>query len=638
MSSLTTCLKKAGKFISEEDRNAILANARHFKAEGASAADAASRAVDAQLEQVRSLLIALGDKVPTAAAPKAEKASRGIEDFGEVLTGARKHYAEEYAARRAEAGKLDVKAEPLSKSWPEPDYAKLLEGGTDPWSVSFVRVAREAIPNKPVSSWKLKGWAQSVTSLRDFADKLLDGQLTKDDLLAKLGTDGPFRNIAASVELYQRFGHEKSLKGIHVRASSYSMRNGVTYNPARTFWTVEREAKATAFSRWPHELAVGDTRDQALDAFGKVYAQLGTEKGEAKSKADPGRFVIYTSRTTKGYTVGAKVGKVYVDLKRFDTIKEAREYKTEHAAELAAQLEKWKDVPFERRTDNAPRVGADHRMGGNVSPQQFSEAFGFRGVQFGNYVEGARRQRDLNDAYDALMDLSSLIGVPPRALSLNGTLGLAFGARGTGGKNAGAAHFEPGTVVINLTKNAGAGSLAHEWFHSVDNYFAVKAAATGTSGKSGGAYMTAGVRDLGSVRPEIAAAFNGVMAAIRSTAMRERARSLDKRRTKEYWGSDLEMAARAFESYVIAKLNDQGASNDYLANIVDEKFWKAAEALSGHEGEDTYPYPKAGEMPAIRQGFDAFLEALQAREDGGKVELFSPEAEYRFAESGVASL
>ncbi|MEK9231620.1 hypothetical protein, partial [Escherichia coli] len=77
----------------------------------------------------------------------------------------------------------------------------------------------------------------------------------------------------------------------------------------------------------------------------------------------------------------------------------------------------------------------------------------------------------LNRAYDSLMDMADVLKVPAKALSLNGRLGLAFGARGKGGKNAAAAHYEPGQVAINLTKGNGAGSLAHEWFHALDNYF-----------------------------------------------------------------------------------------------------------------------------------------------------------------------
>src|SRR3546814_1400786 len=134
-------------------------------------------------------------------------------------------------------------------------------------------------------------------------------------------------------------------------------------------------------------------------------------------------------------------------------------------------LDEFKDVPDVRRSRNAPRVGDNHRDGADVSPQQFAEEVGFRGVQCGNYVEDARRREDLNEAYDALLDLAGVLGVPPKAISLNGELGLAFGARGKGGKNAAVAHYEPGNVVINLTKRGGAGSLAHEWWHALDNYF-----------------------------------------------------------------------------------------------------------------------------------------------------------------------
>src|SRR5690606_17849340 len=105
---------------------------------------------------------------------------------------------------------------------------------------------------------------------------------------------------------------------------------------------------------------------------------------------------------------------------------------------------------------NAPRVGIDHRNGANVTPEQFGETFGFRGVQFGNSVEQKRRQQDLNDAYDGLMDLAGILNLPPKALSLNGELALAFGARGIGGKHPFKAHYEPGEVVINLTKGNGA--------------------------------------------------------------------------------------------------------------------------------------------------------------------------------------
>jgi hypothetical protein len=301
-----------------------------------------------------------------------------------------------------------------------------------------------------------------------------------------------------------------------------------------------------------------------------------------------------------------KIGKETVDLKSFATVKEARDFKGSEAgyAELEAALEKFKDILNERRETNTPRIGENHRNGADVTPAQFSDTFGFRGVQFGNYVEGARRQADLNEAYDALMDMAGVLGIPAKAISLNGELGLAFGARGQGGKKPAKAHYEPDNIVINLTKNAGAGSLAHEWWHALDNYFARSG---GTSG-----FMTAGVK--ADVRPEMVEAFANIIRTIRNTALVERSRNLDKRRTKEYWSTPHEMTARAFESYMIARLGESEFSNDYLANIVSEAAWPV---------EDGYPYLRAAEIPAVRAAYDDLFGEMKVDTSGGGAKLYS---------------
>lgn len=121
--------------------------------------------------------------------------------------------------------------------------------------------------------------------------------------------------------------------------------------------------------------------------------------------------------------------------------------------------------------DDAVREGVERRTG-DVTEDQTKEAFGFRGVNFGNYVKQDQRQAHLNAAYDALYDLADTLGVPPKALGLNGMLGLAIGAQGSG---MALAHFVPGQNEINITRDKGAGSLAHEWGHALDHYFATQA-------------------------------------------------------------------------------------------------------------------------------------------------------------------
>jgi hypothetical protein len=103
-----------------------------------------------------------------APAPKTK-----IEDFGQKLEGARK----DYAAKLKDAETVDIAAEPLSKSWPEPDYKKLLEGGANSYAVAFVHAARDMIPTKPKQSWKLARYVEQVKLLRDVATQILDGRI-----------------------------------------------------------------------------------------------------------------------------------------------------------------------------------------------------------------------------------------------------------------------------------------------------------------------------------------------------------------------------------------------------------------------------------------------------------------------------
>ena len=78
-----------------------------------------------------------------------------------------------------------------------------------------------------------------------------------------------------------------------------------------------------------------------------------------------------------------------------------------------------------------------------------SDTFGFRGGEFGNWMNQNDRQASLNMGFEALKDLAAALQVSDRDIAYQGTLAIAFGARGSG--NA-AAHYEPLRKVINLTK------------------------------------------------------------------------------------------------------------------------------------------------------------------------------------------
>jgi hypothetical protein len=588
----------------------IFKGSNRFTVEGGEGA-LTLKAAKAQAEALAVERLKRDGYVQTAAQTGAPATQTKITDFGEKLEGARKDYAAALKDKMDAAESVDIASEPLSKSWPEPDYQKLLEGGADPFVVAWVRASRDEIPTKPQKGWKLKGWVASVQLLRDVSNKLMRGDISKAKL-TELLADPKFSRVAELVggraELYELVGHERSLKGITLQKHHYAMYRGENNV---TKWAVEQKAKASTFSNWPNEIAVANTKAEVLAQFQANLSKLDKAKEDTAPK---GSFSIYRKRGQTGAFIGKKIGREYIDLKSFPDVAAARLFLADHTAELHALLEKYKETPLERKAENQPRVGEDHRNGAPVTPEAFQEAFGFRGVQFGNYVEGARRQSDLNQSYDALMDMAAVLGIPPRAISLNGQLGLAFGARGIGGKNAAAAHYEQGKVVINLTKGSGPGSLAHEWWHALDNYFAKQAGETG--------YVT-GDATGNKLRDEMRASFMAIKRAIAASGIKDRSQQLDNRRSKPYWTTGHEMAARSFESYIIAKLQDQSAANDYLANILDQPMWDALEQLNGKDAP-SYPYPSASELPGLRAAFDEFFQNVQTKtDDAGNVALMS---------------
>lgn len=557
---------------------------------------------------------------PPADASGKTQADR-IEDFGEKIGGARKDVWAGFKDSLNAVKNADIAAQPLSKIWPVPDYQKLIDDGISAENVAMIRALRDEIPVKPRASWKVKRWAQQVQALRDFANDVLNGTYTLQQIKDMAGSKAVLGKVFGRIDLYQAVGHGQSLQGVNLAFHHYTIYKG---KENVSLWVVEQDVKATAWSNWPRELATGETKEAAIAAFKKKLATLDINTPDKKETS----FEIYSRRGENGYWIGKKVGRNPIFLEGpFDSVKEARAYKDANNAKLVEKLEQAKQIPNERRETNEPRVGVDMRNGQDVTPQMFGDTFGFRGVEFGNWVEQGRRQQDLNEAFDALMDMAAILNVPPRALSLNGELGIAFGARGKGGKNSAKAHYEPGFVAINLTKREGAGSLGHEWWHALDNYFSrmrdkgqgMMTEALDVSLSSKGSRFE---MNSDKVRQEMIVAFGDVVRTIRQTAIQARSAKLDVKRSKEYWTTQPEMSARAFESYLISKLQDQNASNDYLANIVSPETWKAAEAL-GFELDGSYPYPSAGEIPAIRSAFDRFFQTVETKETDQGVALFS---------------
>ena len=282
----------------------------------------------------------------------------------------------------------------------------------------------------------------------------------------------------------------------------------------------------------------------------------------------------------------------YYLAKDFNTRKEAQAYLDAHKEEIEAKAAKVDEARrnFKYFTANGERVGTDYRHGEDVSADQFREQFGFRGVQFGNWTNQRDRQEAINRAFDAFMDLSRLLGVSPRALSLNGELGVAFGARGSGKA---LAHYEPKEVVINLTKTSGAGSLAHEWWHALDNYFA-------RQGNVAMGFVTQS-KNI-EMRDELRQAFNTLIDHLEKSPYNQRS----KQRGSSYWGTPIEETARMFEQWVNDQLAERGEKSPFLTDAdpyIEERYAQMNyEMYKFFMGDKAMPYEEYKQTPQALNG------------------------------------
>ncbi|MBD1583530.1 hypothetical protein HC733_14800 [Pseudoalteromonas sp. S16_S37] len=120
-----------------------------------------------------------------------------------------------------------------------------------------------------------------------------------------------------------------------------------------------------------------------------------------------------------------------------------------------------------RITFGFKRQGPEYRFGDQTDFQEIKLTFGFKTITIGSWVTPHEQRLGANLVYDALADLAQILQVPPFVIGLKGTLNFALG---TGGQLGVQAHYDASARTLALAKNAGAGALAHEWWHAFDHY------------------------------------------------------------------------------------------------------------------------------------------------------------------------
>lgn len=375
------------------------------------------------------------------------------DDFGEKIGGAKKDlwkqrglFSDDLSEMNSREADKFVKKDNV---WKKPDYQAIIDSGV-PFNVAyFIKKVRDSVNASPqyyrtddTSEKRMERQKQYVDTIRELQG-VMEGVKTKDDVMS------------AYAGFLIAHGYVERLDGSISGSRYYATQKG-RENPVIT-----NKLAQTLFVRSEKMFEYDFTRKATKEQFGVAKEQK-IPKGFEISFYDGKNS--YSSRDdwktdTYFVTKGSYILKTNLD-SRDAALKWAQELVRQHG-----NGRKKRFVP--EQLANVRRDGPDYRGGRDASGQDYLEAFGFKGGEFGNWMSQNDRQASLNMGLDALKDLADALQITDKDISYQGVLSIAFGARGSG--NA-AAHYEPMRKVINLTKMHGAGSLAHEWWHGLDDF------------------------------------------------------------------------------------------------------------------------------------------------------------------------
>lgn len=381
---------------------------------------------------------------------------------------------------------LRVREVTKAKVYPRPDYQALIDSGVEPVHAHLVKQVYDSLAAKPSASNPTDAQLQAyITGV----NRVMVGALNwvRDPNGAKVWNEVRGNGSRMLDQVYPN--------GWKEHQSETSILGNRYFSALQPGRTESRRAKQAVADGWPNSQEAWQKQGFAVAYIDEVQSSIyagtdrhGTPYVSVRLLDRTGRIVLDDLRVegaenSDDPAVVVKVAARSAELvNRFALINKRRHLVSGHDSEEAAMEAARASV---RRggeagisdsgisVESAQRIGVARRVDGeDVSSEQVLATFGFRGINFGNWMKGksneAERQLHLNHIYDAFLDLAEILDLPPRAMSLDGMLGIAVGAQG-GGRFL--AHFVPGVNEINLTRTCGAGALAHEWAHAVDHYF-----------------------------------------------------------------------------------------------------------------------------------------------------------------------
>src|ERR1035437_9678632 len=139
--------------------------------------------------------------------PKITVKAEKIDDIGEKIGGAKKDLFKEYQKKLAETTNEDISKLPLSKSFPRPNFAQLVEEGKMTQETSiFLSYFYDEIPTKPQKTYRVKAWVDKVRGALDVFNTVLGKKPDRDlmqEFIDKMNSDKYSGSVAFQAESYR---------------------------------------------------------------------------------------------------------------------------------------------------------------------------------------------------------------------------------------------------------------------------------------------------------------------------------------------------------------------------------------------------------------------------------------------------
>lgn len=435
------------------------------------------------------------DKQKIEEKKKEEIKTDAITDAGDSLLGNLKKNKKQYTWVELDGMNDLLRKKYLSKSYiyQLPTFEDFKKQGLSDKSIAFISLVYSKINAKPAAGYETKE-AQKIyfDGVHEIMEKTIKFAKENDALLSNYS-----RQSARNDELFNSVFPDTE--------------NKKPYNIFTAYPAHNKKAIIVGGNKLVQSLCLGYSTAADIEKVLSKMQALNSENKEQQTKetVTGWRTKFDVAQTYRGWCVADRKSGMIITSKELPT-KEIAEQVAEKIYQEVLKNSKNYTENYSELRNHIPR----RQNGQNVNPEALIEVFGFRGINFGNWTKQQERQDFVNLAYDSLYDLAELLNLPPKALSLGGKLGLAFGAQG---RSKADGHFIPEYNEINLTRKTGAGALAHEWWHALDFYFGDQ-----SKGKEFSGRPALALKEQGLLRKEVYDALANLMEQIKYSPLTEK--------------------------------------------------------------------------------------------------------------------